>query len=176
MKMQQTAIISEIYYYFLYRFRYWINVFVYWQVLYENASERVYEDDTEYKFNEKVWRSELNAIKQSINRILHAHAIAFFNSPWRYLSTSFFVESCRENFYFWKEAFPELWSEIRQSFLEVAVSFYVGHDIEKFRQYFNIEETEEDKTIASETSEEALEMEELRVSLKKKDAVEKTDL
>lgn len=175
LRLQQTEVISEIYFYFLYRFRFWYNVFVYCQVMFENASERVYEDDTEYKFNEKVWRSELNSIKQSVNRIIHAHAIEFLNNPFTYISTSFFVEACRENFHFWKEVIPVLFKEVYCSFLEVFMSFYTGHDIEKFRAYFNIEEEEEEE-VESELEEDASVQDDLRVRIEKKESTEQKHL
>lgn len=131
-KLLQSAVIFEIRRYFYFKKKFIRNTWGYCLGTYEYYCDRVYEDDSEFKFNEKIWISDLKRIKGSINRYLYKNVFSFLTNPRKYITTSFIWNSLGYNFSFWYRVFPELLVEIKTIALEVFFSFYSGHNPDIF--------------------------------------------
>lgn len=139
-KFMHSDVMDELRFYFILKRRYFIRTFNYYRGFYDYYSERVYEDDSEYKFNEKVWLADLRQIKHDINLYLYKEFIAFIEDPRKYFLTSFFYVSLRDNFTFWKNIIPALFREVYTISCEVFFSFYTNHNEDKFYKIFSLEE------------------------------------
>jgi hypothetical protein len=139
-KFRHSNVMDELRLYFILKRRYILRTFNYYRGYYDYYSERVYEDDSEYKFNEKMWLADLKQIKHDINLFLYKHLLDFVENPIKYFLTSFLFLSIKDNFIFWKNIIPALFKEIYIISCEVFFSFYTKHDEDKFYKIFSLEE------------------------------------
>lgn len=142
-RLKQAESFFEVKMYFNFKKIYIRNSIGYYQGLFEYYSDRVYEDDSEHKFNERIWIADLNNIKHAINSYLYKEFLDFLHGPLKYIKESFIVVSFLENFKFWRQLIPFMFFEIYIIFLEVFYSFYLNHDEEAFYKAFSLTKPKE---------------------------------
>jgi hypothetical protein len=147
-RLKQSDSFFEIKLYFFLKRKFFRNTFGYYQGLFEYYSDRVYEDDSEHKFNERIWISDLNRMKYTINSYVYRESLQFLQNPFKYIKESAIVIALADNFNFWRQTVPFLFWEVHIIFLEVFYSFYLNHDEEAFYKHFSLEKPQEIKEAA----------------------------
>lgn len=135
-RINQSEGLYEIRFYFFLKRRFFRTMVSYYEGLEDYYSDRVYEDGSEHKFNERIWYSDLNNIKNAINSYLYREFIAFLKNPLQYVRASFIFISFLDNLKFWFYIIPFFIYEVFIIFLEVFYSFYTNHNEDMFCDIF----------------------------------------
>lgn len=136
-RLQNSRSVFELKRYYYLKKRYGRNLINYYRGLFDYYSDRVYEDGSEHKFNERVWVSDLKNIKHAINAYIYKTITEFFSNPLRFIKESALLFIIKDNVKFWKRIIPQMLREFYIIFVEVIYSFYVNHDKDKFDKKFS---------------------------------------
>lgn len=135
-RLRNSRSVFELKLYYFLKKRYIKNLISYYIGLFEYYSDRVYEEGSEHKFNERIWISDLKQIKYSINNYIYKNMVEFLNHPFIFIKDSAISTIVFDNVKFWLRIIPQMSKEFSIILIEVFYSFYYNHDQERFNKKF----------------------------------------